>query len=272
MEFPETGKQCSHPDCKQLDFLPVTCGLCDQTFCKDHSVPFNHNCSKITDNVISTNPDHTESFNCSEDGCKERSTVEMICAKCSKHFCLSHRHHTSCHENKESVLPWRIPKIQFAKAKAETDKQVDEKLKAAQKNTASRATANKIRLMKLKGKAVGDNKIPVADRVFFTVHPPSGNSRQLFVSKNWTVGRSLDFFAKKLNTENNNAKPGCPKLKVFCKEERLALDTNATMGTLIEKNVICDGEPLVIEYVTAETVCTNEDGNELLVNIDKYNK
>lgn len=86
------------------------------------------------------------------------------------------------------------------------------------------------------------------------------------------MGRSLDFFAKKLNTENNNAKPGYSKLKVFCKEGRFALDTNASMGSLIENNMICDGEPLVIEYVTAETVCTDEDGNELLMNVDKYNK
>lgn len=68
---------------------------------------------------------------------------------------------------------------------------IDEKLKAAQKGTANRATANKIRLMKLKGKSVGDNKIPVADRVFFTVHAPSGNSRPLFVSKDWTVSNNM---------------------------------------------------------------------------------
>lgn len=73
---------------------------------------------------------------------------------------------------------------------------IDEKLKAAQKDVASRATANKIRLMKMKGKSVGDNKIPVADRVFFTVHPPSGNSRPLFVSKSWTVSNNLYMFLK----------------------------------------------------------------------------
>lgn len=59
---------------------------------------------------------------------------------------------------------------------------------------------------------------------------------------------------------------------MFSKEERFALDTNATMGSLIERKVICDGEPLVIEYVTVETVCTHEDGNELLINVEKYNK
>lgn len=45
--------------------------------------------------------------------------------------------------------------------------------------------------MKIKGKAVGDNKIPTTDRIFFTVHPPLSNptqtSRPLFVSKTWTV-------------------------------------------------------------------------------------
>uniref|UniRef100_A0A1B6GBC9 AN1-type domain-containing protein n=1 Tax=Cuerna arida TaxID=1464854 RepID=A0A1B6GBC9_9HEMI len=273
MELPKLGERCSRVDCKQLDFLPVLCSLCQGTFCKDHSFPNNHSCTKVVDNVVQEKRSTSEWFSCHAPECKERSAVEMLCTKCGFHFCLTHRHHDSCYANQEDVLPWRLPKMQFAKAKEETDKQVEEKLKAAQKDTATRATANKIRLMKIKGKAVGDNKIPTTDRIFFTVHPPLNNSSQtsrpLFVSKTWTVGRSLDFFAKKLNTENNNAKPGAPKLKIFRKEDGVCLPMDAVMGTLLQDCLLSDGEPLILEYVTTETVA---EVSETLLYADKYNK
>lgn len=66
----------------------------------------------------------SELFACSVEACKEHSAVEMRCTKCEHHFCLTHRHHDSCYGNHEDVLPWRLPKMQFAKAKEESDKKV----------------------------------------------------------------------------------------------------------------------------------------------------
>lgn len=66
----------------------------------------------------------SELYTCSGEACKERSAVEMKCAKCERHFCLTHRHHDSCYANLDDVLPWRLPKMQFAKAKEESDKKV----------------------------------------------------------------------------------------------------------------------------------------------------
>lgn len=47
MEFPNVGKQCTHKDCKQLDFLPVECDHCRALFCKDHSRVDSHQCVPV---------------------------------------------------------------------------------------------------------------------------------------------------------------------------------------------------------------------------------
>ncbi|XP_014304793.1 AN1-type zinc finger protein 2A isoform X1 [Myotis lucifugus] len=44
MEFPDLGKHCAEKTCKQLDFLPLKCDVCEQDFCKDHFTYAAHKC------------------------------------------------------------------------------------------------------------------------------------------------------------------------------------------------------------------------------------
>lgn len=79
----------------------------------------------------------------------------------------------------------------------------------------------------------------------------------------------MELFAKKLNVENNNAKPGSPKLKVFRKDNGVCLPMDSVMNALLSENHLVDGESLVLELYTPETVDTS---SELLLKIDKYTK
>lgn len=133
---------------------------------------------------------------------------------------------------------------------------------------------NKIKLMKIKGKAFGDNKIPVVDRLFFSVHYPLTDGickecRPLFVSKTWSVGRVIDFFSKRMKIENNNNVQTAPKLRLFVKDSGCLITHNmdTVMETLIKDQVLLDGDSLVLEYVEPDIV--NNCG---LVNIspEKY--
>lgn len=45
-QFPDLGKHCSLPDCKQIDFLPFTCDCCHKVFCLDHRSYNQHQCPK----------------------------------------------------------------------------------------------------------------------------------------------------------------------------------------------------------------------------------
>ncbi|KAI7902597.1 uncharacterized protein BX663DRAFT_509784 [Cokeromyces recurvatus] len=44
MELPQVGKHCQLSDCNSLDFLPIACPFCKQTFCGDHRLPLSHQC------------------------------------------------------------------------------------------------------------------------------------------------------------------------------------------------------------------------------------
>ncbi|XP_073969076.1 AN1-type zinc finger protein 1-like isoform X2 [Rhodnius prolixus] len=207
MEFPKTGKQCNVKYCKLLEFLPVKCAHCQLEFCKDHSDTTSHECTKYKDNFI-TEKKVSPSYKCNLAGCKSSDAVEMKCILCKKHFCLQHRHH-GCLDTAPSTSKkekQRASKEQFKQAKAETDKMVQDTLR----NAKNRALANKIKLMKIKSSAVGDNQIPVKDRVFFLVAPPlrqnddKSIARGFYVCKTWTLdGDSLILeYVNKENMEN----------------------------------------------------------------------
>ncbi|KAI9458820.1 hypothetical protein F5148DRAFT_1219879 [Russula earlei] len=40
------GRQCSHPSCHLVDFLPFKCQHCANSFCADHFKPASHSCAK----------------------------------------------------------------------------------------------------------------------------------------------------------------------------------------------------------------------------------
>jgi AN1-type zinc finger protein 1 len=144
MEFPETGKRCSMKDCKLLDFLPFVCEQCQDTFCKEHFNMESHDCLK-TENLKST-AEQSASFLCSKESCKASSPVEMLCVKCKKHFCVTHRHHGCLDlgetERTQKLKKWQIPKKQFAEAKAIVDQQIADSLKKSKNTTL----ANKVLL------------------------------------------------------------------------------------------------------------------------------
>lgn len=118
--------------------------------------------------------------------------------------------------------------------------------------------AQQIRLMKLKGKALGDNKIPITDRVYFTIHPPMKDNQvisavPLFTSKTWTVGRTIDLFAVRLKIENRNDKSNTPKLRLFKLEngEHLSNQMDQVIGRMVTDGIVFSGDSLILNYVDA---------------------
>lgn len=128
MEFPSVGKQCAHPSCKQLDFLPLPC-RCGLIFCSEHFTTHAQNCefSKLlTQDELKTVEDV---YVCSHPSCKERSVIPLICDKCNKHFCIKHRHLVECEEKSPEVLQkekerYAEPVRKFNEAKAAVDEKV----------------------------------------------------------------------------------------------------------------------------------------------------
>ncbi|XP_043265886.1 AN1-type zinc finger protein 1-like [Colletes gigas] len=256
MEFPDIGTRCSIKDCKQLNFLPFVCNHCHDTFCKEHFHIASHKCSSFRENVVSTKT-KASNYVCSDESCKETSPIEMQCIKCKKHFCLQHRYHGCLeytNEEKTTKLKkWQIPKKQFAEAKAIVDQEISDTLKKS-KNIAM---ANKVRLMRIKGSAVGPKNVPMNERCYFLVYLSTkvpnknlGPSKGIYVNINWTIGKAIDSMADILKISNNNNVLGVSKLQLFhhltgtlvCNE----MDTLLTK--LFEKSELVDGQSVILEY------------------------
>nr|CAG8607389.1 5091_t:CDS:2 [Entrophospora candida] len=133
MEFPDLGKQCANPDCKQLDYLPIKCHFCKIDYCKNHYKPKHHHCKNAPDEdgvkvptcpicsspiPISKGEDpnirirlkstSTKPFNsCSVNKCKNRIAVKIVCSGCNKSYCIKHRleiDHTCNNNNKNDKI------------------------------------------------------------------------------------------------------------------------------------------------------------------------
>ncbi len=46
MDYASIGRHCEIKECKQLDFLPIRCNLCESFFCAEHRNWEAHNCKK----------------------------------------------------------------------------------------------------------------------------------------------------------------------------------------------------------------------------------
>nr|CAD7195087.1 unnamed protein product [Timema douglasi]CAD7405332.1 unnamed protein product [Timema poppensis] len=261
MELPNIGQQCALNGCEQLDFLPFPCAHCKLLFCKEHCQPDSHACSLANTATLITSAASSLSYVCSQPDCSSSSPVEMTCPVCEKHFCLQHRYHT-CKDNsrgrrKEERMKVLEARKQFAVAKEEADKQVEATLhKARQKSGVVSKTALKVHLMRIKGKAVGPKTIPASERVYFMANPPASMKRPgkaVFVSKQWHLGRMLDFIAETLDVPNKNNIPGTPKLVLVHSSEWGEGVVSENMGLkideLIAEDVLVEGETLFLEMV-----------------------
>lgn len=111
--------------------------------------------------------------------------------------------------------------------------------------------------MKLKSTALGEGKIPSDDRLYFAVHPPrqsvSLKPSPLYTSKQWSVGRTIDLFSKKMKVENKNNEKDAPKLRLFkLSDGKMVAETTCVcIGNLLD-SVLVNGDTLILDYVNEE--------------------
>ncbi|CAD8164616.1 unnamed protein product [Paramecium octaurelia] len=114
------GKRCNYSICKQQDFLPFTCQLCDSAFCSEHRTPEAHECKKqsvkkqaiicpICNKGVSYTSEQNENIvwelhfqkectqqptqkkQCPTCNTKLTSLNSVQCKTCGKEVCLKHR-------------------------------------------------------------------------------------------------------------------------------------------------------------------------------------
>ncbi|OWR49310.1 hypothetical protein KGM_200864 [Danaus plexippus plexippus] len=304
MEFPSLGDQCQNQSCNQIDFLPLQC-KCGKTYCREH---FNEHCLS-GDCQLAPEPREVKFqsddkiYKCSESGCKKGNLHEMLCNKCSKHFCIEHRFHPSCPEIDDETMAIKIeqleaPRRQFREANKHLEEKITENIRKALQSSAKVKTASKIHLMRIKQKALGPKSVPVGNRVYFAVKKPLNpdpkpvtvvknvddinklknmesalnpdlkDTVPVFISSKWSLGRAIDSICDTCNVINNNNKMGETKLRLFRQLDGYCVspsEMDVVISELLEKQVLLEGDKLVIEYVSRNVLSDLGDCTQIFL-------
>ncbi|ORX84004.1 hypothetical protein K493DRAFT_88108 [Basidiobolus meristosporus CBS 931.73] len=293
MEFPGLGSQCTFKSCQQLDFLPFRCGLCDNIFCAEHRSIFSHSCPEAEDTkrfVCATcglalevegrtdtdqiSKEHLESGckrhvlvlpsikkKCQLDSCGQAETIVSLCLYCSGVYCLKHRHAADhqCVSSEQTAIK--------AQEKRKTIQDLISKNIKKPTTTSSahvpakpRKKSPVVELMRMKGKAKGDNGLPQAQRFYLKCFLPIESKSPpviMFFDKSWSLGRVLDKVTSvgKVINMNNRTQDPTQKLHIFLQRSGEKLPITETLEQL--EGQIFNGDTLVIEKTAEATIDSN---------------
>eukprot|EP00999_Lentomonas_sp_LEN2_P003016 NODE_872_length_1140_cov_305.366239_g830_i0.p1 GENE.NODE_872_length_1140_cov_305.366239_g830_i0~~NODE_872_length_1140_cov_305.366239_g830_i0.p1 ORF type:complete len:306 (-),score=2.10 NODE_872_length_1140_cov_305.366239_g830_i0:142-1059(-) len=198
------GSHCALPGCRQLDFLPFTCDGCGKTYCLDHRMQAQHECSartrdaltcelcqqvvplrrgedpnKVMDSHISGGckarkvvPDAPK---CPVKGCKvKHNYVPITCPRCSAVVCV---HHRTPEDHSCPNAPKPVPRQMFR----------------SRPTTAPQST-----------KELGPPNVPQDEKFHFNIWVPTSirtNAcpQHVWASKRWGVGKFVDWLCKQWN-------------------------------------------------------------------------
>lgn len=188
----DVGTHCAF--CRQLDFLPFHCTYCNSDFCSSHRSKESHHCKWL----IETNK-------------KSPPTVAKVKDNNGKYFksLMPEKGYIRVQQDKkESTKPQRIRSNGNRSALDKLTRFF--KRKEASKKTSKSKPNAMIQLTKLKRSAQGDDKIPMANRLYvycYAIDDDQDESKELeiYINKIRPVGGALDSIAKQLNVSNRNS-------------------------------------------------------------------
>lgn len=209
----DVGTHCAL--CREIDFLPFHCSACNSDFCAKHRLKEDHYCESLrTNQKVPVTPQKESSRSNSPPGAFFQS---LLPAKAHD------RVQTLLQDDKKlQQQPNNMKSALLASNTSQSRRAID-KLKRFfakngktfenKKSTTKLSSANKlIQVTKMKRTAIGDNSIPLANRIYVWCYvvadspqdqkKPSPN--EVFISKTWPIGRALDSLASILNVKNSN--------------------------------------------------------------------
>lgn len=174
--------------------------------------------------------------------------------------------------------------------------QITENIRKALQSSAKVKTASKIHLMRIKQKAQGPKSISPGDRVYFAIKKPTdlqaksvtivkdeGSIKNIeslsldpdlkdtvpvFISKKWSLGRTIDSICDTCNIRNDNNKIGDTKLRLFRQLDGYCvspLKMDVEIEELLTKEVLLEGDKLVIEYIDNSVISSLEDNAQIFL-------
>ena len=232
------------------------------SFCsKDHGTPLQHKCTP----EIEMKKDQPKDLKLKSSDyilCNCCSTTVSIlesvtCVQCKKRFCLLHRHKAD-HICQSLIEPNMSDDSELLKRKIIIEnilKRLDTEsiskgviLKKRNKNKND-PLAKRVAAMKLKSISVGQQSIPLEERLYFYVsfvpnewsfdqELKKFNEKPIYLCKEWSIGKCVDWIATNFDLKNRNNEYLQPKL-VITTEELLRQDSVCSNKM---ENYCCDSK------------------------------
>lgn len=198
----DIGKNCFK--CNQLDFLPFVCEYCKLVYCEAHRKPHQHQCKHYTNPSVtkSPSPDGPTSASLFPDRYRDRQRIDSLLVA-PKPVSI---------ESKMRLGVIRLGAISKLNKFLQIQSQKPKKLFDNKKVNPVVAINN------LRKIAKGDVKIKLQDRIYIWCLYINVSEEQLhtvdmqkqraaiFINKNWSIGKILDYLSDELKIKNNNNK------------------------------------------------------------------
>lgn len=207
----DIGKHCTI--CHQIDFLPYTCSKCANIYCQNHKSQYvAHNCGKVDQVKVDVShlpssqsvfPDLSELRKQNPVGPKVISKIGSDAAKSSSNSW-----------SPESTLGKLISGLKAKMGSSGSKKPIPKGVQMAQRN-------HLIRIAK------GDSQIPKSDRIYIwcstVLESNSGENAKegFFVSRQWSLGRTLDSLAQLKRVPNLNNVVNDQQERLFLLNEQM---------------------------------------------------
>ncbi|GAV50800.1 hypothetical protein ZYGR_0Z02230 [Zygosaccharomyces rouxii] len=194
----DVGTHCSF--CRQLDFLPFHCKLCNLDFCENHRTKESHHCQWLLDQEKNNHkvPSPPSRNN------DEKFFKSLLPEK--GYIRVQQQQQRSPHNPQSEPIKSRISQGTLDKLARFF------KRSTVHKSTTKKSSSNKlVQLTQLKKTAVGDQRIPVSNRIYiwcYVVHDEERDKdakrESFYVNKIWPIGRVLDAIAQQFGVPNRN--------------------------------------------------------------------
>ena len=212
-------------------------------FSKNHFSVSSHGCPTNNDSNDQIKDENKESKSILEDChfCKQLvpDTEIVSCSECNNKHCLAHRHpdsHSCSSINK--VPEVKKPAIQIQTHSA-----------PANRGAKNDTLAKRVAIMKMKQSAKGFTAIPQTERLHFNLIIPNDSSpKPIFLSKEWSIGKCVDWLATTFKLVNNNSSQDALKLVLSKQDQDNYFSFSSKLNDLIT-NDFQEGDTIVLKYV-----------------------
>ncbi|KAJ1658781.1 AN1-type zinc finger protein 1 [Dispira simplex] len=191
--------------------------------------------------------------------CGKQAVVMSVCPLCQQVHCLNHRHPDQHRCSQRDTIPsansknptvsraWIRDTLGLPTSKPTTDHKPTPPVRPILATKERSGPRSRVALMQLKGRAKGDARIPLGERIYCTViiRPYQGAAVEcpLFFAKRHTIGKVLDVAMSHTSITGVNKQA----MQVWAEDFTTSLGKSDRLETLLNEGTMHNGGAIVLQ-------------------------